>query len=235
MTPSEVGPALSALGIGLPHNGTEACVATDWIRSQAPVREDQGWAARFQSMLDYADTKGWMAENGQFVIGHIDTGEPEGLDAQTLRRGFGRSPSSVTAVCSHSSSGPVGMVVSTMVPVSLDPPIVSICIQLTSQTWPTLRDTGRLGLSVLSEGNHAAAMSLAAKDGDRFGGLDYSTSESGAVHITDSSLRMEVSVQSEIVAGDHLIALLDVHSLDEGGAVAPLVFHQSQLTALSSC
>lgn len=143
-----------------------------------------------------------------------------------------KSPSSVTAVCSLAGSDPVGMIASTMVPVSLNPPIVSICIQSTSRASPTLRVADRLGLGVRGESNEEAAISLAIKAGDRFENLDYSKAKSGAIHIVGSSLRMETSVRSEVLAGDHLIVLLDLHSLDDSETAPPLVFHQSRMASL---
>lgn len=90
------------------------------------------------------------------------------ITGNQLRRAFGCFPSGVTAVCALVDGEPVGMAASSFTSVSVSPPLVSVCIQNISSTWPKLRRRPRLGLSVLAEGHDAACARLASKDGDRF-------------------------------------------------------------------
>jgi flavin reductase (DIM6/NTAB) family NADH-FMN oxidoreductase RutF len=50
-------------------------------------------------------------------------------DSRTLRNAFGCFPSGVTAICAMIDREPVGMSASSFVSVSLDPPLVLVCIQ----------------------------------------------------------------------------------------------------------
>lgn len=59
--------------------------------------------------------------------------------ATLLRRAFGCFPTGVAAVCAVAETGPVGMAVSSFTSVSLEPPLLSVCMQNSSTTWPTLR------------------------------------------------------------------------------------------------
>src|SRR5918997_4998820 len=72
-------------------------------------------------------------------------------DPQELRRAYGCFPSGVTAICTLVDGAPDGMAASSFTSVSLDPPLVSVCVQNTSTTWPRLRHLPRLGVSVLAE------------------------------------------------------------------------------------
>lgn len=72
-------------------------------------------------------------------------------DTTLLRSVFGRFPTGVTAVCAEVDGAPVGMAASSFTSVSLSPPLVSVCVQNSSQTWPVLRRARRIGVSVLSE------------------------------------------------------------------------------------
>lgn len=83
------------------------------------------------------------------------------LDGGALRRAFAQFPSGVVAVCAHIDRQPVGLAVSTFVPVSLNPPLVSISIRHESATWPRLRRAPRLGINVLGEGQEHIARTLA--------------------------------------------------------------------------
>ena len=94
------------------------------------------------------------------------------LSPASLREAFGHFPAGVIAIAAEVDGVRVGLAASTFVPVSLDPPLVSFCVQNTSTTWPKLKDLPVLGISVLGEAHDAAARTLAAKTGDRFAGLE---------------------------------------------------------------
>jgi flavin reductase (DIM6/NTAB) family NADH-FMN oxidoreductase RutF len=121
------------------------------------------------------------------------------------------------------------------VPVSLDPPLVSFCVQNTSTTWPKLKDLPALGISVLGESHDAAAKTLAAKTGDRFAGLQTVSRTSGAVFVHGTSVWMESTIEQLIPAGDHTIVILKVSELtvhDDPEIQAPIVFHRSTFRRL---
>jgi len=110
------------------------------------------------------------------------------LTASSLREAFGHFPSGVVAIAAEVNGTREGLAASTFVPVSLDPPLVSFCVQNTSTTWPKLKDLPMLGISVLGEEHDAAARTLAAKTGDRFAGLETVSRTTGAVFIKGTGL-----------------------------------------------
>jgi flavin reductase (DIM6/NTAB) family NADH-FMN oxidoreductase RutF len=148
-------------------------------------------------------------------------------DSAQLRRAFASFPSGVAAVCARVERAPIGMAASSFTSVSVDPPLVSVCIQNTSSTWPLLRQRTRLGLSVLGEHQDQACRQLASKDGDRFGGVEWDAGPQGSLFIRGASAWMEVSLYEEVPAGDHVIALLEVHGLEISERTLPLIFHGS--------
>ena len=154
------------------------------------------------------------------------------IDEITLRAAFARFPSGVVSVCAVVDGDRVGLTASTFVPVSLNPPLVAFCVQNTSGTWPRLRARPRIGVSVLGEAHEHVARSLAAKTGDRFVGLTLRTTELGAVFLDGASAWLDCSVDQQVPAGDHTIALLKVHALQSTPGVQPLVFHGSTFRRL---
>src|ERR1700693_5082280 len=116
------------------------------------------------------------------------------LTEAALREAFGHFPTGVIAIAAEVGSTRVGLAVSTFVPVSLDPPLVSFCVQNTSTTWPKLKDVRALGISVLGESHDGAARTLAAKTGDRFADLETVSNTSGAVFVQGTSLWMETAI-----------------------------------------
>ena len=154
------------------------------------------------------------------------------LTPASLREAFGHFPSGVIAVAADVDGSRVGLAASTFVPVSLDPPLVSFCVQNTSTTWPKLKDRTRLGISVLGESHDEAARALAARTGDRFAGLKTVSSEHGAIFIEGTSVWLESSIEQLVPAGDHTIVILRVHDITVEGEVAPIIFHRSMFRRL---
>lgn len=155
------------------------------------------------------------------------------LNPADLREAFGHVPSSVVAIAAQADGIRVGMAASTFVPVSLDPPLVSFCVQNSSQTWPLLAGVPALGISVLGEAHHAAARTLAAKNGDRFAGLETVSTAAGAVFVKGTCLWLETTVEQLVPAGDHTVVILRLLDVTPHGDVDPLVFHRSRFRGLS--
>jgi flavin reductase (DIM6/NTAB) family NADH-FMN oxidoreductase RutF len=156
------------------------------------------------------------------------------LDPATLRRVLGAYPTGVTALAALVDGEPVGMAANSFTSVSLDPPLVSVCVATTSSTWPKLRRATRLGVSVLSHEQEAASRSLASRGVDRFAGLSWHATEDGAILLDGASAWFDCAVDREIRAGDHEIVLLNVHGLGTDPLTPPLVFHGSRYRRLAA-
>jgi flavin reductase (DIM6/NTAB) family NADH-FMN oxidoreductase RutF len=155
------------------------------------------------------------------------------FDQSLLRQAFGCFPSGVTAFCGLLDGVAEGMAASSFTSVSLDPPLVSVCVANTSTTWPKLASLDRLGLSVLA-GDHAPiAKQLASKAGDRFSGVDWMAIDSGAVFVHGATLWLECAPYKRVEAGDHEIVVLQIVSLAMYPDVAPMVFHRSSFRELA--
>ena len=156
------------------------------------------------------------------------------LSPTSLREAFGHFPCGVIAIAAEVDGIRVGLAASTFVPVSLDPPLVSFCVQNTSETWPKLRSLPQLGISVLGESHDDAVRALAAKTGDRFAGLDTVSRESGAVFVEGTSVWLESAIEQLIPAGDHTIVILRVSDITVHPDVPPIVFHRSTFRRLGA-
>ncbi|AUG80083.1 hypothetical protein CFP65_5377 [Kitasatospora sp. MMS16-BH015] len=157
------------------------------------------------------------------------------LAPKALRQVFGAFPSGVTAVAALVDGHPVGLAASSFTSVSLDPPLVSVCADRASSTWPVLRSRPRLGISVLAAEHQDACLRLASRTAaDRFAGLDWRATEAGAVVLPAAAAWFECSIDQLVPAGDHDIVLLRVHDLAATPATAPLVFHGGRFRRLAA-
>jgi flavin reductase (DIM6/NTAB) family NADH-FMN oxidoreductase RutF len=148
-------------------------------------------------------------------------------DPGALRRAFGCFPSGVAAVCADIGGVLTGMAISSFTSVSLDPPLVSICADRSSATWPVLRSAPRLGVSILGDTHDEVCRRLASRTGDRFSGVSLERSASGAVLLHGAAAWLEAAVATEVPAGDHVVVLLRVVALAADPEVPPLLFHTS--------
>ncbi len=154
-------------------------------------------------------------------------------DADALRAVFACFPQGVCAVAAlHPDGRPRGLAVSSFTSVSLDPPLISVCVANTSTTWPMLRKLPTLGISVLSACQHAAGRALAAPGEDRFAEVAWRATDEGAVLLEDAASWMTCSIEDELSAGDHKIVLLRPSKLGADAAREPLVFHASRFRRL---
>jgi len=146
-------------------------------------------------------------------------------DPTSLRDAYAHVPTGVTALCAELDGELVGMAASSFTAVSLDPPLVSVCVMHGSRTWRRLREAPRLGVSVLAAGQGHACRSLGAREGDRFAGVDPVVQPGGAVLLRGAAVWLDCEVQGHLPGGDHDIVLLRVGGLGVDPAADPLVHH----------
>ncbi|ODT33035.1 MAG: oxidoreductase [Kaistia sp. SCN 65-12] len=151
-----------------------------------------------------------------------------------LRRAFSMFPTGVVAMCGMDGAAPVGMAVNSFSSVSLDPPLVSVCVARQSSTWPRLDRLSRIGLSVLGADQERLSRQLSSRHGDRFQGVELEATRDGALFIRGAALWLDCAIASRLEGGDHEIILFEVKHTELFPQVQPLVFHQSQYLALSN-
>lgn len=156
-------------------------------------------------------------------------------DGEGLRAAFACFPSGVIAIAALVDDAPCGMAVSSFTSVSLDPPLVSVCVGRASQTWPLLAPAPAIGLSVLAEAHAHAVRELSRKGVDRFAGVRWESAPDGAVFIHGSALWLSCGTEAVVPAGDHEIVLLRVQALHSRPEIPPIVFHGSRLRRLIPC
>lgn len=88
------------------------------------------------------------------------------VDAASFRRALGRHAAGVVVV---TGPGPVGLTATSLTSVSLDPPLVSFCVDRSSTTWPDLRKAPVFAVNVLAGDQAAVASRFARRGVDRFG------------------------------------------------------------------
>lgn len=156
------------------------------------------------------------------------------LTGDELRKAFSAFPSGVIALSGVINGEPLGMAASSYTSVSLDPPLVSVCIRNESLTWIKLRTADTLGVSILSSTHDKTCRALASKDPELKKQIPWTTNGSSTVFVNDAASWLECSLYQEIDAGDHIIALLEIKRAYSNLLIEPLVFHRSGYRSLST-
>jgi flavin reductase (DIM6/NTAB) family NADH-FMN oxidoreductase RutF len=148
------------------------------------------------------------------------------IDPDTFRSVLGRFASGVTIVTARDDDGvDHGMTVSAFCSLSLDPPLVLLCVDHAASMYELLLTHPRFGISILSSNQEAYSRRFADPDSDRFDGIAYSRGESGVVLLEESLAHLECRVTEHYEGGDHTIFIAEVeHAEPRDGR--PLLYYR---------
>ena len=126
-------------------------------------------------------------------------------------------PAGVAVVTTLDTDGtPRGLTTTAVSSVSAEPPLLLVCVDLTSRTLPALRAGGRFVVNFLREGRSELARLFASKAEDKFAGVEWRPSATGMpVLEADALAWAECVTVHEIEPGDHVVLLGQVEDGDE--------------------
>ena len=122
--------------------------------------------------------------------------------------------------------GYAGLTVGSFTSVSLDPPLVAFLPDKSSTTWPRLERAGRFCVNVLAADQEYICRAFAAKETDKFAGLDWRPAGSGSPILAGVSAWIDCDLEAVHDAGDHHIVVGRVRELDIENPSLPLLFFQ---------
>jgi 3-hydroxy-9,10-secoandrosta-1,3,5(10)-triene-9,17-dione monooxygenase reductase component len=149
---------------------------------------------------------------------------PAAPDARSFRHALGRFATGVAFVTAASNGEPAGLIVNSLVSVSLEPPLISFCPSRSSLTWSRMRRARRFGVNVLGRHHERFAQRAIPAGADRFAGLDWEFGRGGVPLLTDALVSLECEVVAEHPTGDHWIVIGQVHNMRISSIEDPLVF-----------
>jgi len=127
-----------------------------------------------------------------------------GSDPRTLRDALGSFATGVTvATCVDGDGTPFGLTVNSFTSVSLDPPLLAVCIAKGARCAPALAAAGHFAVNVLQTGQQPASSRFSTRDEDRFGATPWSTGETGSPLLMESLAVFECERHAIHEAGDH--------------------------------
>lgn len=155
------------------------------------------------------------------------------VNALDFRTALSRFPSGVTVVTTKDSSGRLhGLTVSAFCSVSLEPPLVLICVEKATASHYAFVETGIFAVNVLSAGQQSLSERFALPFDDKFDDVEYEVDQLGVPLIAGCIANLECRVLQAYDGGDHTIFVGQVeNSRIEPGE--PLVYFRSDYRTLA--
>ena len=137
-----------------------------------------------------------------------------GPDVVLLRRALGQFATGVTVITTVSPAGePAGCTVSAFCSLSLDPPLVLVCIDKARAMHQLLSTAPGYVVNVLHADQQDLALRFARSGGDRFSGLSLHYGRHDIPHIGGAIAHLECDRHAVLDGGDHAIVLGRIQGL----------------------
>ncbi len=150
-----------------------------------------------------------------------------------FRRVLGHFATGVTILTTADPEGrPTGLTASAFCSVSLDPPLVLICVDHKSQSFPALSESRGFAVNVLSAAQEDLSRRFASTRLDKFDGVAYTPGLHGAPVLQDALAQIECETVSRHVQGDHTIFVGRVERARVGSG-EPLLYFRGRYERLA--
>lgn len=164
------------------------------------------------------------ATTGEYRSGH---------DPRTLRDALGCFATGVTVVtCLDEAGKPAGLTVNSFTSVSLEPPLLLVCVHKMAAATAALITATHFAINVLQNRQQPASMTFSRRVEDRFGDTPWSCGEAGAPILKDSLSVFECERFAVYDGGDHHILVGRVVKASFDASLDPLLFFRGSYRRL---
>lgn len=130
------------------------------------------------------------------------------IDPQELRRCFGTFMTGVTIVTSKNEQGePVGFTANSFTSVSLDPPLLLVCIDNKSDNISAYTDNTGFAVNILSKDQQDLSNKFASPITDRFTDVAWHDSPNNNPILDNTAASFDCLLDQQIPTGDHTILI----------------------------
>ena len=132
--------------------------------------------------------------------------------AEQLRQVAARFAAGVTVVTTRTADGvAAGFTATAFTSVSMEPPLVLVCLSIGADCHPAFSVASALAISVLGASQADVAMKFATRGADKFAGVAVTDGERTGIPLVDGAVaHLECSMWNRVLAGDHTILIGEV-------------------------
>jgi flavin reductase (DIM6/NTAB) family NADH-FMN oxidoreductase RutF/DNA-binding GntR family transcriptional regulator len=132
------------------------------------------------------------------------------LSAEEFRDVIGRFASGVTVITTTLDGTPYGTTASAVSSLSLEPPMLLICMNKESSTGAAVAATRHFAVNILGEDEPDLAMHFASKSSDKFATVAHAAGDLGDPLLERAMATLECRVTEEVTGGTHTVFLAEV-------------------------
>jgi flavin reductase (DIM6/NTAB) family NADH-FMN oxidoreductase RutF len=154
------------------------------------------------------------------------------ISPDEFRQALGHFATGVTIVTTSDSDGrPTGLTASAFASVSLDPPLILVCIAHKSQSYPSILERGRFAVNFLRREQEDISRKFATTRLDKFDGVPHRISPLGLPVLTEALGHVECVIVSTHIEGDHTVF---IGRVDDCGTTdgMPLLYYRGKYESL---
>ncbi|MFM2139989.1 MAG: hypothetical protein RLZZ25_254 [Gemmatimonadota bacterium] len=156
------------------------------------------------------------------------------IDPTQFRAALARFASGITVLTMRDAAGTdLGMTATAFTSLSLDPPLVLVCIDAKATMATPLTTGVAFAVHVLREDQEHLSRRFAATTGDRFAGLTLERSAAGTPLLPDVLMRMECEVVARHPGGDHHIIVARPEQVRLAAIGDPLLYFRGRYGRLA--
>jgi 3-hydroxy-9,10-secoandrosta-1,3,5(10)-triene-9,17-dione monooxygenase reductase component len=156
------------------------------------------------------------------------------IDNIKFRNAMGHFASGVTVVTVLNGQGGIGgLTANAFSSLSLDPPLVLICVDAISQARVLIESEKAFTVHFLADDQEKTAISFAQHGPNKADGVIWELSKRGVPRLTEYMVALECQLENELEGGDHIIIVgrvIDI-SINENKR-APLTYYKGQINTL---
>jgi flavin reductase (DIM6/NTAB) family NADH-FMN oxidoreductase RutF len=161
----------------------------------------------------------------------------EAIDTAGFRHALGHFLTGVTIVTTTGPSGePVGMTANAFTSVSLDPPLVMVCVARSAASFAAMELAERYAVHILHHGQHelsGAFARSAAEGAEKFSAVAWHRSADGLPLLDECLARVQCTISQRIELGDHIGYIGRVDAAAAEAAASPLAFFRGKYASLA--
>jgi flavin reductase (DIM6/NTAB) family NADH-FMN oxidoreductase RutF len=157
------------------------------------------------------------------------------IDPRLFKSALRHWASGVTIVTTRAGERVSGMTASAFSSVSLEPPLVLVCIEKQAHTLDRIVESGVFAVNVLAKDQHELATRFATEGNEavRFEGIAWRSGPSGAPWLPDTVAVLDCRVAAVHDAGDHWIYVGEVQATEIADEREPLLYYDARYRALA--
>lgn len=157
---------------------------------------------------------------------------PNAIDPVALRRALGTFVTGVTVITTRDADGtPRGMTANSFTSVSLDPPLLLVCVGKGAHSFPAFNSSSSFAVNLLHEGQTDVSNLFASKAVNKFDAVSYDRIHTGSPVLTDCLTWFDCTVYRRVDAGDHVVMIGEVQAFGTS-PTAPLGFCRGRYASI---